>query len=40
MHPYRGFPNNDSRSSVQLVHGIFDAGLMHDVSFAVNEGSN
>ncbi|MGD0472762.1 MAG: hypothetical protein ABSB70_06045 [Candidatus Velthaea sp.] len=40
MHPYHGHAVNDSRSSVQLVHGIFDAGLMHDVSFAVNEGAD
>jgi uncharacterized repeat protein (TIGR01451 family) len=40
LHPYRGYPVNDSRSSVQLVHGIFDSGLMHDISFAVSDGAN
>ena len=39
MHPYHGFAVNDPRSSLRLVHGIFDSGLMDDVNFAVSEGA-
>lgn len=39
MAPYHGFAVNDPRSSIRLVHGIFDSGLMADVNFAVREAS-
>jgi len=39
MVPYHGFAANDPRSSVRLVHGIFDSGLMADMNFAVSESA-
>jgi hypothetical protein len=39
MHPYHGFAVNDARSVLRLSHGIFDAGLMDDVNFAISERS-
>jgi len=38
MHVYRGFAVDDARSSIRLVHGIFDSDLMHDINFAISEG--
>jgi hypothetical protein len=37
LRPYHGFPVNDPRSVMRLVHGIFDSGLMSDVNFAVDD---
>jgi uncharacterized repeat protein (TIGR01451 family) len=36
--PYHGFALNDPRSSVRLVHNIFDSGLMSDIQFAISDG--
>lgn len=36
---YHGFPVNDPRSGMRLIHGVFDSGLMADVNFAVSDGS-
>jgi hypothetical protein len=39
LHPYHGFAVNDPRSSMRLVHGIMDSGLMDDVNFAVSDAA-